>query len=158
MLRHLLNIASLLVLFLNIGCASMSGSNKDAVQIYEVDRSLSEIRSLIANILPAGQRTISPNGREIQSRHFLIDRKGEYQPAGDALARYFAHLVILGDRRPYTIEILVTAEKRVKRDQHYTYIVTGYDRRLAKELEKKLLAELTKRREDLNIIDDFRVY
>jgi len=158
MLRHLVNYSSLFALFLNLGCATITGNHREAIRIEDVDKSLSDIRMAIAEVIPAGQRTMSPNGREIQSRHFLRDGKGGFKPANDALERYFAHLAILGDRRPYQIEILVTHEKRVTRGSQFTFIIVGYDKRLAKDLEKKLRMELTKRREDRNIIDDFRVY
>ncbi len=155
MLRHFLNC---ILILSTSGCATLQGHDSNALLIEEVDWPISEIRQVAAAILPAGQRAISPNGREMQSRHFLPDRNGGYRAAGDALERYFAHLKILGDRRPYKLEISVTHEKRVLRGNHFTYVVTGYDKRLAREIERKLRTELTKRREDRNIIDDFRVY
>lgn len=155
MLKHLVNLG--LILF-TAGCATLTGHHPEALLIEEVDWPIAEIRIVAAQLMPAGQRAISPNGREMQGRHFLPDRQGGYKQAGDALERYFAHIKILGDRRPYKVEILVTHEKRVLRGNQFTYVVTGYDKRLAKDIEKKLRAELTKRREDRNIIDDFRVY
>lgn len=131
--------------------------NRNALKINEVDRPLGELRAIVAGILPTGQRAVSPNGRELLSRHFVVEGP-EFKPAADALTRYFARILILGDRRPYNIEILVTQEKRVLKNEQFTYAVTGYSSRLAKELEKRLRTELTKRREDLNIIDDFRVF
>ena len=154
MLRRLLFFVSLLYI---TGCASSLG-NRNALRINSIDWPLAGLRTVISEILPGGQRAISPNGRELLSRHFVLDGKTGYKEAGDALNRYFAQILILGDRRPYDIEILVTQEKRVMKGQHYTFKVVGYDVRLAKELETKLRAELTKRREDLNIIDDFRVF
>jgi hypothetical protein len=155
-LKHLVNFTLILV-FLS-GCSTLRGHHPEALLIEEVDWPISEIRQVAGALLPAGQRAVSPNGREMQSRHFLPDRQGGYRPAGDALERYFAHIMILGDRRPYKVEILVTHEKRVLRGNNFTYVITGYDKRLARELERKIRAELTKRREDRNIIDDFRVY
>jgi hypothetical protein len=150
----------LLVIFAFIltGCATLEGSNPESLIIEEVDWPVTEIRQVAGAIMPAGVRTVSPNGREMQGRHFLVSRNGEFREAGDALERYYTHIKILGDRRPYRVEILVTREKRVLRDNQFTYIVAGYDKRLAKQFENKLRAELTKRREDRNIIDDFRVY
>lgn len=144
--------------FATLGCATLQGHHPEALLIEEVNWPLTEIRQVITGLLPGGPRAVSPNGRELQSRHFLVDRNGGYKEAADALERYFAHILILGDRRPYSVEILVTHEKRVLRGNQFTYVVTGYDKRLAKNLERKMRAELTKRREDRNIIDDFRVY
>jgi len=156
MFRHLFVYLLILFSFLT-GCASSLG-NRNALRINEVDWPLGEIRAVVASLLPAGQRGMSPNGRELLSRHFVLEGRSGYKPAGDATERYFAQFLILGDRRPYDVEILVTQERRVLRGNQFTYVVTGYDTRLAKELERKLRTELTKRREDRNIIDDFRVY
>jgi len=138
------------------GCASLF-NNSNSVVILEIDRSVPSIRKSIAEVLPVGQRAISPNGREMLSRHFIVTSEG-YKPAGDALERYYAKFTILGDRRPYNIEILVTKERRILRAGQHNYEGIGFDPRLAKELESKLRAELTKRRDDGNIIDDFRVF
>lgn len=154
MLKHLVCLALLTL----AGCSTLLGNNKHALKITAVDWSLSEIRSSIGTIIPAGQRTMTPNGREMVSRHFVLDRQKNFKAAGDATERYFAQFAILGERRPYDVEILVTQEKRVLRGNEFVYLVTGYDSRLAKELEKRLRTELTKRREDRNIIDDFRVF
>ncbi len=54
--------------------------------------------------------------------------------------------------------IFVTQERRVMRGNQYNYVIEGYDFKLAKELERLFRQELAKRREDLNIIDDFRVF
>ena len=154
MLRHLFVYILILIL---TGCASSLG-NRKALRINDLDWPLAELRGLAASILPAGPRATSPNGRELLSRHFILEGSSGYKPAGDATERYFAQILILGDRRPYDIEILVTQEKRVLRGNQFNYVVTGHDTRLAKELERKLRSELSKRREDRNIIDDFRVF
>ncbi len=140
-----------------VGCTTTIG-NRRSSRIESLDLPLHELRAVASSVLPTGQRAISPNGRELLSRHFILEGAKGYKPAGDATERYFASILVLGDRRPYDIEISVTLERRVLRGNQFTYIVEGYDTRLAKELEKKLRIELTKRREDLNIIDDFRVF
>ena len=154
LIRHLLFFALLAF----TGCTTTLGGNRNTSKIDDLDWPLAELRSVAASILPTGQRAISPNGRELLSRHFILEGARGYKPAADATERYYASILILGDRRPYDIEILVTLERRVLRGNQFTYIIEGYDARLAKELERKLRSELTKRREDLNIIDDFRVF
>jgi hypothetical protein len=136
----------------------MLSNNRNALLVNDIDWPLAELRTVAASILPVGQRAISPNGRELLSKHFILEGARGYKPAGDATERYFASVLILGVRRPYDVEILVTLERRVLRGNQFTYIVDGYDYKLAKELERKFRQELTKRREDLNIIDDFRVF
>jgi hypothetical protein len=56
------------------------------------------------------------------------------------------------------IEVSVIEEERVLKGDDFTYEMVGHDERLAKELEASLRTRLTKRREDLNIIDDFRAF
>ncbi|MGE3680454.1 MAG: hypothetical protein AB7G93_01930 [Bdellovibrionales bacterium] len=140
-----------------VGCASLFSSNPDALRIEDVDRPISEIRAIAARLLPVGQRAISPNGHEILSKHFKMDGT-KYVPAADAAERFYAHIVILGDRRPYDIEVFVVHEKRAARENDYTYARVGVDPKLTSDLEQSLRQELTKRREERNIIDDFRVY
>lgn len=152
MLRHLLIFTSFLA-----GCAILMNENKNALRMREVDASVSELRTIVAAVIPVGLRAVSTNGREIVSRHFVIT-KDRYKPAADALERYFVQVTILGDRRPYDIEILVSHEKRVLREDRFTYVIVDYDQDLAREIEHKIRAELTKRRDGRNVIDDFRVF
>jgi hypothetical protein len=154
MLRRLIALTLFLI---PLGCASI-GRNRAAVVVEEIDWPIAEIRTVIGQVLPVGVRAMSPNGHEILSRHFVLDRQGRPVPANDAIKRYYTQILILGDRRPYNIEILVTQEERALRGNQFTYVISGYDTRLAKQLESRLRSELTKRREDRNIIDDFRVY
>ena len=158
MLRHLFTFVFIVLSGLSSGCAHQMGANRSALRIKSVDRPLGELRALVTDFLPVGLRARSPNGREFLSRHFVVESRGVYKDAGDAVDRYFAQVLVLGDRRPYDVEILVTKEKRVLRGNQFSYAIVGFDTRLAKELEKSLLSELTKSREDSNIIDDFRVF
>lgn len=123
----------------------------------EVEAALTEIRTVVGAVVPVGLRGVSPNGREMFSRHFIVT-KDRYKPAADALERYYAQITILGDRRPYDIEILVVHEKRVLRDDRFTYVISGYSQDLARELVQNIRKELSKRREERNVVDDFRVY
>lgn len=138
------------------GCASFS-TPKYALVIKEVDWPLHDLCSLVASELPTGLRTTSANGREFYSKHFILDGP-KYKLAGDSTDRYTATVTVLGDSRPYDVEIYVTREKRVLGEGGFTFNETGHDMELAHELEFKLRQELAKRREDRNIIDDFRVF
>ena len=139
------------------GCATLMSENRNAYRVSEVDASLTDLRASVTAVLPDGLRLMSSNGRELVSRHFVMvnDRP---QPAADALDRYFAQVTILGDRRPYDLEILVSHERRVLRDDRFVYVIVDYSTRLARDLETKIRQELTKRREERNVIDDFRVF
>lgn len=154
MLRKLL--LSVAVVFIS-GCASIGTSPGYALRIKNVDWPLQSLCSLVVYELPTGLRTTSPNGREFYSKHFVLDGP-KYKPAGDALERYTATVTVLGDSRPYDIEIFVTHEKRVLKETGFDYAEVGHNLMLAREIEYKLKTELAKHREDRNIIDDFRVF
>lgn len=139
-----------------VGCVNLE-RNPAGLIINQVDASLSDIRAVVSAILPVGQRSISSNGRELLSKHFIIS-EDRYKPALDSTLRYFAQFKVLGDRRPYDVEILVTVEKRVLKGNQFIMAPVGFERTLAKELEVKFRQELIKRREGRNIIDDFRVF
>lgn len=151
MFRHFILFWGLL---LTVGCAT---ANPRAMRIAPVDRPLVEIQKLVVSQLPIGQRAVSPNAREFLSKHFVPKRDG-YAEADTSGRRWFAHIFILGDRRPYAIEILVKRERRVVQQGVLTYKPDGLDLRIANNLKNKLVEELTKRREDGNLIDDFRVF
>lgn len=153
MLKRAFLIAALA---LSAGCASLT-TPKYALVIKEVDWPLQDLSSLVAFELPTGLRTTSENGREFYSKHFVLDGP-KYKPAGDATERYTATVTVLGDMRPYTLEIFVTKEKRVLKQTGFDYVEVGHNMMLARELEYKLRTELAKRREDRNVIDDFRVF
>lgn len=128
------------------------------IHLKEVEGSLAEVRSAALAALPMGHRGVSANGREIFSKHFLVTGNGDVRLAGDALERYYAIITILGDRRPYDVKVVVAHEKRVLRGDNFVYVVDYYDSMLARDVSRKLEVELAKRREDRNIIDDFRVF
>jgi hypothetical protein len=145
------------LVFLSSSCVSLLNRDFDAVYLRELEAPLRELRAGIGAAVPLGLRGLSPNGREMFSKHFVVVKE-RYKPAADALERYYAHITILGDRRPYDVEILVVQEKRVLRGNRFTYVIAGYARDLAQALEQDIRKELSKRREDRNVVDDFRVY
>lgn len=133
------------------------GENRQALRMRNVDASVADLRAVVGTVIPVGIRAVSSNGRELVSKHFVV-LKDRYRAAADAIDRYYAQVTILGDRRPYDIEILVAHEQRVLRNDRFTYVIVEYDQDLARELEVKMREELTKRREERNVIDDFRVF
>jgi hypothetical protein len=155
MIRHLVLV---LILSAVSACASMDPTRRQGIHLKDIEGSLAELRSAAVAALPVGNRAISPNGREIMGRHFLVSGNGNVRPAGDALERYYAQVVILGDRQPYDIEFYVIHEKRVLKGDNFIYVTDYYDTLLARDVSRKFEVELAKRREDRNIIDDFRVF
>lgn len=144
-------------LFLILSACSSVQTAVYGARVKDIDMPLQTVQHTVASILPVGTRTVSPNAREFFSKYFILDR-GQYKAASDALDRYWAQITVLGDSRPYNVEIIVTREQRVLSGETFSYVTVGHDSRLAKQLESRLREALTKRREDRNIIDDFRVF
>lgn len=130
---------------------------KYAVRIENLELPLLSLQHMVSGIVPIGTARTSSNGREFTSKNFILDQ-GSYKPAGEAITRYWAKITVKGSQRPYAIEVFVAREQRVLKGDDFTYEVVGHDRRLAKEIADKIKDTLAKRREDRNIIDDFRVF
>jgi hypothetical protein len=119
--------------------------------------SLGEVKTFIHHVLPLGIRTMSDNGREYFSQHFLMSGK-EYIPAKDSSIRYYARILILNSSRPFEIEVEVRRELRRDFNGHIIYQDGGFDLGVARLVKDQLKEALAKRRDDLNLIDDFRVF
>lgn len=138
------------------GCSTFEKS----LRIDNASQPYSQIRQAALNALPIGLSSSSPNGRELISKHFIYKGKGEFAEAVQNDVRQYAKITINGSRRPYTIEITVLKEVKIDSSSGGApqYRMKGYDLRLANLVKTRMEAELAKRREDLNIIDDFRVF
>ena len=119
--------------------------------------SLGEVKTFIHHVLPLGIRSMSDNGREYLSQHFLMDKK-EYIPAKDSSIRYYARILVLNSSRPFEIEIEVRREMRRDFNGRIAYEDDGFDLKIARLVKDQLKEALAKRRDDLNLIDDFRVF
>jgi hypothetical protein len=144
---YLCGLFSTVVLF---GCAATPG----VTVIEGQDRALGELQTVVSASLPAGKASVSQNQRTYTSNYFTT-KGGEFEEASEAPVRYKAIIVILGDRRPYDIEVTVIQEKRDKLSQ---YVRVGNSEGLARVVIRRIQKALHERREDRNIIDDFRVF
>lgn len=151
MLRRLQFLLPVLFLW---GCSS----NYKPLYIDNASQSLAVIRQSAMSSLPMGLMSSSPNGRELKSRYFVIEGKGKgkFVDGIQKSPRYQALITILGERRPYEVQVWVMKEERI--NGSYQYKVSGQDIRLANLVKGRLKEQLAKRREDMNIIDDFRVF
>lgn len=104
-----------------------------------------------------GLRGRSPNGREVVSKYQAIGKGvDEYNDDGaSSKKRAYARLRILGDRRPYDLQMQVVTEED---DGEGGYEVTAYDDEKAARLLKKLLETLVARPDNKDFIDDFRSF
>jgi hypothetical protein len=139
------------------GCATFDfdGGSK----IDDVDQSLIDIQKVIEARLPLGKRATSANGREYFSNYFAVV-DGRIQPGDRTAERFYLQVLVLGEERPYVVNVVVHRESRVSSHDDGTspYVETGIDEKLAKVFAKRIYLTLTKRREDRSIVDDFRVF
>lgn len=122
-------------------------------KITNVTLSLQSIKRTVIATLPHGLREQSLNGRELLSGYFSL--KNWEEDATDRNERAYAKVVILESGRPYRIDVNVIREKKVRAN---TYNKFGVDKKATKELVDKIREALADRREDRNIIDDFRAF
>jgi len=125
-----------------------------------LDIPLVEIQKAVIHSLPLGQRAIRSNGREFFSKYFVVVRN-KVHPAESSRIRYYVHVYVLGDRRPYTVEGLVRKEVRQKTHKKNlmgSYSDVGVDSKLSRIFMRKVKNNLSKRREERNVVDDFRVF
>ncbi len=152
-MRRISQFAHLGALFLSvvlIGCATPGSETLE-----NQDRSISELTGIVTAALPGGKANISQNGRTFTSNYF-ITKDGEFEEATEAPVRNKAIIMILGDRRPYDIEVTVIQEKRDRSSAEYVRI--GNSEGLSRVVIRRIQKALHERREDRNIIDDFRVF
>ena len=129
------------------GCTSTRG-----VVLKETPLGISETRRVITSVTGI-PRMISENGRELYSQYF--DRKGRVDEFLTARERLYSKVTILGERRPYSIEVLVIIQNK-KADNKFLDV--GHDLKRSEELAEKIRAALNESRDKRNIIDDFRPY
>jgi hypothetical protein len=137
------------------GCVSFHGG----AVIRNVEHSLIDIQKAVELHLPLGKRTTSTNGREFYSNYFTVT-DGRMQNGDRAPERFYAQVFVLGDERPYNVEVVVHRERRRARGGEVSldYDEVSTDSNLARVLARRIQLTLSKRRDDRNIIDDFRVF
>lgn len=103
-----------------------------------------------------GLRGRSPNGRELVSKYQALGKGAdEYDQSGTSKERAYARLRILGDRRPYELQMQVVVEENMGGGE---YEVQGYDDEKASRILRKLLETLATRPDNKDFIDDFRSF
>ena len=139
-------------ILLMLGCAHQG------LQLDNMDYPISRIKFAVSKSLPIGKRSETENGREFFSKYFIVS-KGKFIPAKSFRKRKHVHISILGDRRPYKINVTVIFQVRVKGDGiSESYKTVGEDRPFAKVILRRIRKILSKRRDEGDIIDDFRIF
>lgn len=144
---HTVAALFLLGAFATSGCAT-TGEN-----LKEVMLPLAVVRKIVMDNIPGGLQKQSMNGREITGEYF--NAKNLDEPSDTAKERARATITILGSRRPYTIMVVVQSE-RMRSPKKYEKL--GEDRKLAKQVVKRIKLALANRPADINVIDDFRAF
>ena len=140
-----MTIQALSVLFL-VGCESK-------ILIEDINRPFGVVRAAVKESLPGGTRLTSENGREFDSNYFAP--KGPLDVDGSTgNFRETAHIAVLGAGRPYSISVESIIEKKAGRG----YEVYGRDPSRATEIGKRIQTGLSNRRDDRNMIDDFKPF
>ncbi len=114
--------------------------------------SYNTLKTILGNYMPGGIREQSPNGRKLYSGYFVprnFDEDGT-----EAADRAYGIVTILGSSRPYNVDIEVLRERK----SGGNYQPEGRDKALTKKLTERLRQALADRREDRNVIDDFRAF
>lgn len=147
-------VAAFSLIFLVSGCASWT-----TIRIEDVNKPLATISRAVRSSLPLGTQTMSKDGKRFQSKKFTVAKRKFLKPLNSSL-RYYADILVRGDRRPYSVEITVFREIRQKGSATSidSFVRDGTDQKLANLIRKRIIKQLSKRREDMDIIDDFRVF
>lgn len=142
------------ILLFSLSVVFQLGCQTDGVLLKDTPLNISETRKAIAGVI--GQpRATSENGREMVSKYY--DRKGNNDETHmkTSRERLSTHIAILGDRRPYDIQVEVVVEIR---DKDGKYQVVERDESRALKISKDIQKALVQSRDNRNLIDDFRAY
>lgn len=142
-------VSSLIIIFFTAGCVS---AKKDRVVLEDVENSLADIKKVTGQII-GGIRLQSENGRELFSKYFNVLDETDFT-TGLEEERAYTKVVILGDRRPYDIEVMVYVEKKEKGQFVQQSTDISLARKKLKIIRQKLNESLGKR----NVIDDFKAF
>nr|BFD57939.1 hypothetical protein CKG001_00460 [Bdellovibrio sp. CKG001]BFD61366.1 hypothetical protein BdHM001_00470 [Bdellovibrio sp. HM001]BFD65024.1 hypothetical protein HAGR004_00460 [Bdellovibrio sp. HAGR004] len=146
-----MNKLSLLFVFLMT--VLLSSCRTGGVILRETPLNLSETRRVVMSVI-GEPRTVSQNGREMTSRYY--DKKGSNIEKMDmAKERYYTHVTILGDRRPYDVQVQVLVEGR---NEEGGFDLLDRDDDRAAPIAEKLRQTLNQSRDSRNVIDDFRSF
>ncbi len=133
----------------------LAGCAHQSAQIQNVPLSYNAVKTVVKASLPGGIARESGNGRTMTSGYFdpeTLKVENEKKPL-----KVHAYMVvsIYGSSRPYNIDVKAFKEERAKDG---VYEDLGPDEDLTDRLAERLRTALADRREDRNVIDDFRVF
>jgi len=148
-------IKSIYVALFSLSLLISGCSTPGEINLGEQKQSLMDLQKAAEASLPGGKRSVSQNARTFTSNYFGVKKDGTFEEAPEASTRYAAQITIYGDRRPYTIGVIVFKEKRSGNGE---YDKLGPDEGLARVVSRRIQKTLHERREDRSIIDEFRIF
>lgn len=130
----------------------LSACQTGGAMIRDTPMSLGQIRTVTTTVIGDPRKT-NENGHELESGYFDKKRKPLERP-NEAKERYYVRVTILGDRRPYDIQVQCFVEARIPDG----YEDAGEDDGLADEWAAEIKKALHESREKRNFIDDFKAF
>ncbi len=140
-------IAAFLFSTLLLACAT----KQPGILIPETPLNMSETRKAVTKVI-GKPRAISENGRELFSAYY--DSHGLDLDPVKSTERLHTHVLILNDRRPYDIRVVVVVEQ--KRGPQFVRI--GFDKERSKKIADRIIRALHESRDNRNVIDDFQPF
>jgi hypothetical protein len=139
-------ILTAFLFFTTLGCVSQS------YRITDQNLSLGEVKRIVVSVI-GEPRSLSENQRTFYSRYFSRRPDPNFDPERSK-ERLYAKVVVLGDRRPYDVEVEVIVEER----EGKAYQEVGADEVESTKLGKDIRNRLNQGRNERNAIDDFRAF
>lgn len=149
-------IVSVFIILSTAGCASIFNTGGMKGSFAEKKRVNASVEGIIKAFdkVTLGVRGKSANGREIVSR-YMSPKADNMEAASTKKSRGYARLLILGDRRPYDLQLqFVLEEDRGGGD----YEALDTDDERSHKLLKKVLDALATRPDNKDFIDDFKAF
>jgi len=146
-----------IILFTSLLIACSTGS-----KITGFEYPLVSIKAAVEKHLPGPLAVKSQNGRVYQTSAFrlpLYYQTRAYNKKGPPVERAYAKILILGDKRPYTLQVKIEIEELVGMHKGKPeYVICCRHKKYEQDLLKKIKAELVKRKDNQDFIDDFRPF
>ncbi len=150
--KHLTTLRSVATVTLITACLVFLSSCQTNSAIQNVTLSYNAIKTVVVSNLPGGMRRESDNGRTLTSG-FFDPATLKPEKAGLKIHGYVV-VAILGSARPYNIDVHAFTEEKTKDG----FEPLGENVDLSDRLAERLRSSLADRREDRNVIDDFRAF
>tara|TARA_B100001248_G_scaffold262665_1_gene260560 strand:- start:9132 stop:9596 length:465 start_codon:yes stop_codon:yes gene_type:complete len=148
---------SKLILLCLVISACATGSKVEGLEY-----SILSIKKAVEKHLPGPLHSLSENGRVYKTKAFrlpLYYQTKVYKTKGLLPERAYAKIAILGDRRPYTLAVEIEIEELMgMQNGKPRYQVCCRHREYEKNLAKEIKDYLVKRKDNQDLIDDFRPF